>query len=69
MEQQDDVFRGEKIKVKELDIIVSGTLEKPYFEIKYVLLDGSVHVGYSSYELKNVFGWKNECFEVVSEEE
>ena len=63
-----DVFRGEKIKVKDLDIIVTGTANKPYFEIKYVLLDGTTHIGYSSYNLNNVFDWKENCFDVCKGE-
>ena len=46
----------EKIKVKNLEIIVTGTEEKPYYEIKYESLeDGLTHIGYSSFDLKNVF--------------
>ena len=56
----------EKIKVKSLEIIVTGTEEKPYYEIKYESLeDGMTHIGYSSFDLKNVFKWKQEYFEVV----
>lgn len=56
----------EKIKVKNLEIIVTGTEEKPYYEIKYEsLVDGLTHIGYSSFDLKNVFKWKQEHFEVV----
>ena len=56
----------EKIKVKSLEIIVTGTEEKPYYEIKYESLEGGMtHIGYGSFDLKNVFKWKQEYFEVV----
>lgn len=59
----------EKIKVKSLDIIVNGTAKKPYYEIKYITLDGVTRIGYSSYILENVFDWKENCFEIVATEE
>ena len=60
----------EKIKVSNAEIVVHGTKEKPYYEIKYRdLADGQVHIGYSSYDLDNVFGWLEECFETVKENE
>ncbi len=55
-----------KIKVTSADIVVHGTSDKPYFEIKYCRLDdGEFHIGYSSYELRNVFEWLEECFDIV----
>lgn len=58
----------EKIKVTSLEIIVNGTKEKPYFEIKYKELGKEDYdIGYSSYDLNYVFDWKNECFEIVTE--
>lgn len=58
--------QNEKIKVTSLDIIVNGTKEKPYFEIKYKEVGSeNYNVGYSSYDLNNVFDWKEECFEEV----
>ena len=57
-----------KIKVTNAEIVVHGTVAKPYYEIKYFTLDGECHIGYSSYDLKNVFGWLEECFEVVDTE-
>jgi hypothetical protein len=58
----------EKIKVTSLEIIVTGTKDKPYFEIKYKEVDKEDYdIGYSSYDLNNVFGWKEECFEIVNE--
>lgn len=56
----------EKVKVTELEIIVTGTKEKPYFNIKYKEVGKEdYYIGYSSYDLNNVFNWKEECFELV----
>lgn len=58
----------EKIKVTSLEIIVTGTKEKPYFEIKYKEVGKEEYnIGYSSYDLNNVFIWKDECFEIVTQ--
>lgn len=55
-----------KIKVTSADIVVHGTADKPYYEIKYHdVSDGKCHIGYSSYDLHNVFKWREECFEIV----
>lgn len=55
-----------KIKVTELEIIVTGTKERPYYEIKYKEVGKDYfNIGYSSYYLNNVFDWKEECFEIV----
>lgn len=44
-------------------IIVSGTVEKPFFEIVYLdLKDGDIHVGFGSYDLAYVFQWLKEYF-------
>lgn len=59
---------NEKIKALSAEIVVHGKIEKPYYEIKYYdLSDGKYHIGYSSYDLNNVFGWLEECFEIVKE--
>ena len=56
----------EKVKVTELEIVVTGTKEKPYFNIKYKEVGKEDYdIGYSSYDLNNVFNWKGECFELV----
>ena len=56
----------EKIKVESAEIIVTGIKEKPYYEIKYKEVGKDYYnIGYSSYDLNNVFDWKNECFEIV----
>lgn len=55
-----------KIPVCELEIIVTGTKEKPYYEIKYFdLRDKKYHIGFSSYNLDNVYAWKDESFRLV----
>lgn len=57
-----------KIKVTSAEIVVHGTVEKPYYEIKYLVVgEDEYRIGYSSYDLKNVFGWLQECFETVSD--
>lgn len=58
-----------KTKVTEAYIIVSGTKEKPYFEIMYHEV-GKEHgnIGFSSSDLDNVRKWKDECLEIVGEE-
>ena len=59
-------LKNPKTRVTELEIIVTGTKEKPYFEIKYKEVGKEYYnIGYSSYDLNNVFDWKEECFEVV----
>ncbi len=56
----------EKVKVTELEIVVTGTKEKPYFNIKYKEVGKEDYdIGYSSYDLNNVFNWKEGCFELV----
>lgn len=58
---------NKKTKVTSLEIIVTGKVEKPYFEIKYKEVGKTdYNLGYGSYDLKNVFAWKDECFEVVN---
>lgn len=58
----------EKIKVTSLEIIVTGTVDKHYFEIKYKEVGRKdYNIGYSSYDLNNVFGWKEDCFEIVNQ--
>ena len=59
--------KGERIKVSDLEIIVTMIDKKPYYEIKYKEI-GSNHysVGYSSYKLENVLAWRDECFEIMT---
>lgn len=62
-EENNDI---EKIKVTSAEIVVHGNVNKPYYEIKYYPIDdGECHIGYSSYDLKMVFNWLEECFDVV----
>lgn len=57
---------NDKIKAINPQIIVTGTVEKPYYEIQYYdTADKTWHIGYSSYDLSIVVKWKQECFEVV----
>ena len=61
-----EVPKTEKIKVTNLRIIVSGTKDKPYFELMYKEVGKEdFNIGYSSYDLNNVFDWKEKCFELV----
>lgn len=57
----------EKVKVSEKpEIVVHGTRENPYFEIRYLEVGKTEYsVGYSSYVLDYVFQWLEEEFEVV----
>lgn len=58
--------REKKTKVSSLDIIVTGSADKPYFSIKYYdLSDKSWHIGFSSYDLNNVIKWKKEYLEII----
>ena len=57
-----------KIKVTSLEIIVTGTKDKPYFEIKYKEVGKEdYHIGYSSYDLNKVLDWKERDFEIVNQ--
>lgn len=55
------------IKVTEKpEIVVHGTVNMPYFEIKYHEVGKKYYnVGFSSYDLENCFRWLEEEFEVV----
>lgn len=56
----------EKIKVTEFEMIVELVDDKPYYSIRYFdMADMCWHIGYSSYDLKKIVEWKDECFEVV----
>lgn len=59
--------KQEKLKVTSLEIIVTGTNDKPYFEIKYKEIGKEYYnIGYSSYYLNKVFAWKEKYFEIVN---
>lgn len=56
----------EKVKVTSLNIIVTGKKEAPYFQLKYKEVGKKYYnIGYGSYNLDFVFGWRDECFETV----
>lgn len=55
-----------KVKVEEAEIVVHGTADKPYFEIKYREVGKKdYNIGYSSYYVRKVFGWLESEFEIV----
>lgn len=55
-----------KVKVEEAEIVVHGTADKPYFEIKYREAGKKdYNIGYSSHDVRKVFGWLESEFEVV----
>ena len=57
----------ERIKVSDLEIIVTMMDKDPYYEIKYKKIgENHYNVGYSSYKLKNVLAWRDECFEIMT---
>ena len=59
----------ERTKVDKAMIIVEGTKEKPYFEILYHEVGKDYdNVGFGSYDLNNVFDWKERYLEVVKVE-
>lgn len=68
--EQDKIMeKHNKIKVTEAEIIVHGTVDKPYFEIMYHEVGKSYNnIGFGSYILENVFKWKDEYLELVEEE-
>lgn len=51
----------EKIKAINPEIIVSGDVKKPYYEIKYY--DNRYHIGFGSCYYENVLRWLKEYFE------
>lgn len=59
-----------KDKVDKAIIIVTGTKEKPYFEILYHPLgDTDDRIGFGSYCLTNVFNWRERYLDIVNKEE
>lgn len=61
---------AEKIVVDDLEIIVRGYKEKPYYEILYHEVgQGENCIGFGSYNLEYVFEWKEEYFEIVPKED
>ena len=61
-------MKNKKLRVTSAQIIVTGTKEKPYYEIKYREVGKENYcIGYSSYCLDNVFEWLEECFDLVED--
>lgn len=60
----------QKIKASRAEIVVHGTKEKPYYEIKYIdLSDNETHIGFSSYKLDIVFEYLEKYFEIFDKGE
>ena len=64
--QSADVYTNKnKIKTNFAKIFVSGTPDRPYFNILYFDPEGQdYHIGFSSYCLEYVFKWLLEEFEI-----
>lgn len=59
-----------KIKTNYAEITAGGDPQKPYFSIRYFdPTDREYHYGLGSYDIKNVFKWLEEEFEIVDEVE
>ena len=55
-----------KTKVTKADIIVHGTIDKPYYVICYHEVGKDYdNEGFGSYDLSNVFKWREEYLEMV----
>lgn len=60
--------KGNKLVVDDIEVVVRGVANKPYYEIKYREVgNDDYNIGFGSYDLSNVLKWKEEEFEVVSE--
>ena len=60
---------SEKIKAINPQIIVSGTIDKPYYSISYYDVKRKEWViGFSSFNREYVQGWLAECFEEIEAE-
>lgn len=57
---------NERVKAINPQIVVHGTLDKPYYEISYWdTNDNQWHIGYSSYDLQTVKGYLDNYFEII----
>lgn len=57
-----------KIKVDKINIIVSGTADKPYYQILYREVEKEEEkVGFGSYYIHIVFKWFEKYFEIIPE--
>lgn len=58
-----------KTKVTKADIVVKGTIDKPYYVIHYHEVGKDYdNEGFGSYYLSYVFAWRDEYLEIVSTE-
>lgn len=58
----------EKVKTPSANIFARKVGNKTYYEIEYYdMKDNKFHIGYSSYDLKNVVGWIVEYFDIIPE--
>lgn len=65
MQSADACTHKNKIKTNFAKIFVSGSAEKPYYNILYFdTVDKKWHVGYGSFYLSYVFKWLSEEFEI-----
>lgn len=56
----------DKIKAIDPKIIVNRDVDRPYYSIEYYdTSDNQWHIGYGSYELKNVIEWLKTDFDVI----
>ena len=56
----------DKIKAINPQIVVNGNVDKPYYSIEYYdTSDNNWHIGYGSYELKNVIEWLKTDFDII----
>ena len=65
MQSADVCTHKDKIKTSFAKLFVSGTPDRPYFNILYFdPVDQDYHIGFSSYCLEYVFKWLSEEFEI-----
>jgi len=65
MQSADACNKKDKIKTNFAKIFVSGSAEKPYYNILYFdQVDKNYHVGFGSFCLAYVFKWLSEEFEI-----
>lgn len=65
MQSADACNKKDKIKTNFAKIFVSGSAEKPYYNILYFdPVDKNYHVGFGSFYLPYVFKWLSEEFEI-----
>lgn len=68
MQSADAYNKKDKIKTNFAKIFVSGSAEKPYYNILYFdPVDKNYHVGFGSFYLPYVFKWLSEEFEIEDE--